>query len=190
MDRNTLKLGLFLMLVAGIAALALSSVNSITRPIIAANEQAAVEAALLEVYPEGDALQEQTGEYREMLPEELTGLHLVLRENRPAGIIYLIEVPGYADTIRIAAGFDLEERILTGIRVLYQAETPGLGANIVRPDYLEQFEGQPAGDDPLLLVQRPPAAPGEIQSVTAATVSARALVDGVNLAAAHFRANF
>ena len=61
---------------------------------------------------------------------------------------------------------------LSGIRIGSNSETAGLGARIVEPDFYEQYAGQ-----------TPPINLGEqVQAITGATISSRAVTNGVNLA--------
>jgi electron transport complex protein RnfG len=60
-------------------------------------------------------------------------------------------------------------------------ETPGLGLLVKEQSFLGQFSGQPAGVR-FIVVTRAPGAPGEVQAVTGATISSRAVVRAVNVA--------
>jgi len=96
---------------------------------------------------------------------------------------------GYQDRIRLLWGFDPRRQQLTGYVVLENRETPGLGARIATdPAFLAQFrevqllEGEGSiGKPPLTVVPTGTArTPGEIDALTGATVSTRAVVDIVN----------
>lgn len=84
---------------------------------------------------------------------------------------------GYGGTIQIMVGFDAAGEI-TGSTVLSHAETPGLGAKLTE----ESFRGQFLGLSPRsggLAVRKDG---GEVDSITAATISSRAFVEAVNRA--------
>ena len=72
--------------------------------------------------------------------------------------------------------------MLTGLYVLDQKETPGLGNKIIESDWRDQFTSKELGA-PLTVVKRDPA-PGspEIRAVTGATISSEAVCSIVNRA--------
>lgn len=185
MDKKIIQLGLFLMLVAGLAALLLSNINALTQPIIAANQAREAQLRMQEVFPEADRfdLEEQrdSGDIRE--------IHLAYQDGNPAGVVYTLSPYGYDGRITFMAGFDLASRQVTGVRILSHTETPGLGANITQESFLQRFEGAPA-DDALEVVKGKAASASQIQAVTAATVSSNAVANGVNTAREHFNGNY
>jgi electron transport complex protein RnfG len=77
---------------------------------------------------------------------------------------------GYSSAINLLVGVDARGKVI-GIKVLSQQETPGLGANIVRPEFLKQFIGKSARD--------PIEANKDIDAITGATISTRAVCSGV-----------
>ena len=70
---------------------------------------------------------------------------------------------------------------ITGIYILKHLETPGLGANIERPEFTEQFKGKSLANSKLvrgnLAVTKDG---GDIQALTGATISPRGVVQAVN----------
>ena len=188
MDKKTVKLGIFLMLVASLAALALASINNITAPIIEANEKAAMDAAMKEVYPMASSFEDVFSTYPDV-PQGISGLSLASEDGTPKGTIYIVETSGYGGTIRLMVAFDIEKRVITGLRVLTHNETPGLGANAKTEWFNARYENVDASNA-LRVVKTEPAAPDEIQAITAATITSKAVTDGVNIARSHFQENF
>jgi Na+-transporting NADH:ubiquinone oxidoreductase subunit C len=84
--------------------------------------------------------------------------------------------------IRAAVGVDAAGS-LTGLAILDQNETPGLGARIAEPWFRLQFRGKRAPVDLDPEGTRAPA-PDRVDAVTGATISSRAVRDLVNRAAA------
>jgi electron transport complex protein RnfG len=97
------------------------------------------------------------------------------------GWVLVASGQGFADKIEVLIGLDASFATITGIYVLDQKETPGLGDYIRDPSFLERFEGQPA-DQSLSVVKTAPQLPGEIQALSGATVSSWAVCDIVNQA--------
>ena len=95
---------------------------------------------------------------------------------------------GFADRIELLVGLDRKAERITGLYVLDQKETPGLGSHIQDKDgFLEGFQGQPA-DKPLRVVKGPPVPrSGGIRAITGATISSLSVCNIVNRAVRDFR---
>ena len=68
------------------------------------------------------------------------------------------------------------------------SETPGLGAKSTEPEWQAQFKGK-ALKDALAVTKQDPAKPNEIKAITAATITSRAVVTGVNAAREDYMKN-
>lgn len=86
---------------------------------------------------------------------------------------------GFADKITVLIGMDADLKQLTGLYVLQQSETPGLGDRIRAEEFRNRFKGVPTASE-LVVVKRPPAAANEIEGVTGATISSKSVVKIVN----------
>ena len=90
--------------------------------------------------------------------------------------------PGFQDTIVLLYGYRLDTARVVGMQVLESRETPGLGDKIFKdPDFVAEFESlevQPA----IVLVKGGGSAANEVDSITGATISSRAVVRIINLA--------
>jgi electron transport complex protein RnfG len=93
---------------------------------------------------------------------------------------------GYADKIEMLIGFDPPVRKITGIFVLEQKETPGLGNKIVTEEWRRQFAAKPT-DEPLMAVKSKADAANEIDAITGATISSKAVTDIINTAVRDLR---
>ncbi len=91
---------------------------------------------------------------------------------------------GYSGKIRLMFGFDAEGKSV-GIAILEQKETPGLGANIDT----KKFRDKLAGIDLLKTNWHVKKDGGDIDHITAATISSRAVVDAVREALDAYMAN-
>ncbi|MFW6065914.1 MAG: FMN-binding protein [Planctomycetota bacterium] len=94
---------------------------------------------------------------------------------------------GFGGPVELLIGLDQPAERITGIYVLLQTETPGLGTGITEQDWREQFEGIPASGG-VTLVKEKPSQSDEIQAITGATVSSQSVCDIVNSAVADVRA--
>ncbi len=93
---------------------------------------------------------------------------------------------GFADKIEVLIGLDASAETLTGLYVLSQKETPGLGNRITEEAWLGQFPGKAAAS-PLTVSKADPLAGHEILAVTGATISSESVASIVNQAVAEFR---
>lgn len=96
-----------------------------------------------------------------------------------------LSMNGFSGEVRIMTGFDLEGRI-TGYEVLKQSETPGLGAKM--PEWFSpKGQGDITGMNPSIKPLKVTKDGGEIDGITAATISSRAFLETVNTASEAYR---
>ena len=88
---------------------------------------------------------------------------------------------GYADTIELLLGLSPDFSTITGLFVLDQKETPGLGNKIITDEWRGQFIDAPA-DGSLVVVKTGSTKPGEIDAVTGATISSKSVTALINTA--------
>ena len=86
---------------------------------------------------------------------------------------------GYADTIELLLGLSPDLSKITGLFVLEQKETPGLGNKIITEDWRGQFIDKPA-DGRLTVVKTGATKPEQIDGVTGATISSKSVTGLVN----------
>src|SRR5690606_32206308 len=89
----------------------------------------------------------------------------------------------FGGRMSVMVGFDAEGRI-SGVQTVGHTETPGLGSKITLPNFTSQFLGQTAEGGRLAVDKDG----GEVDAITAATISSRAFVDAVNRAREAVRA--
>jgi electron transport complex protein RnfG len=159
-NKEIIKLGITLMIVTTLATVALSVTNELTKSKIEKQEEIQLLYSLAEVMPEADNFKEGEDYYNAYSNGELIGR--VLKVN----------APGYSSTIQLIAGVNLENKI-TKVVVLNHVETPGLGANVEKNEFLGQFTGKMKGD---LVIKKEG---GSIDAITGATISSRAVADGI-----------
>lgn len=163
------RLVLVLFAISAITALLLGLTNMVTMPYIAANTLLKTQAAMAEVLPaEGyDAVQ-------------YTGGDLTVTEINKAtdgsGYVVRVAPSGFAGALDMMVGVSTDGTV-TGVSIISQAETPGLGANATKADWRAQFTGKSG----TLAVSKDG---GEIDALTGATITSRAVTSGVNSALA------
>ncbi len=163
---------MILMLIAAIAGLLLSATNSVTAPIIKAGALAEAESVRASLFPDAESFREMplsAGAPVDNCYEALSGKSV-------AGHVAQITVNGFGGPIEIMLGIGRDGAI-TGISVggADFKETAGLGARTKEPAFTGQFQG----------VTTPVTLGSGVDAITAATISSKAVVDGVNAAAAY-----
>ncbi len=175
------KVGSMLMLVAVIAAAALGVVNSVTEPIIAEQKRQAKLDAMIDVATtlgEGEmqfdslTIPELENPYAEV--DETLGVVAVTDSlGTEMGYLFIAYGKGYSSTIQTMVAVNTDG-IVTGTIILFQQETPGLGANVSDPaKFLYQFADRNASE---LLLSKDG---GQLDSITASTITSRAVTDSV-----------
>lgn len=139
-----IKLGIILAVFCLISAGLLAYVYLLTQPRIELNSKVAYEKSVEEV-----------------LPEE------------GGGKAIRVSARGYSGPFDMLVGIDKEGKV-SGLKILNQRETPGLGANISKPSFLKQFVGKSAQD--------PIEPKKDIDAITGATISSRGVCEGVRQA--------
>jgi len=106
-------------------------------------------------------------------------LFRVTHEGKLAGWVVKAGGQGYADKIEIIIGLDPGADTITGLFVLQQKETPGLGNKITFPRWRNQFIRKKTGT-PLVVTKDKSQTPNAIDAVTGATISSRSVTGIVN----------
>ncbi len=103
------------------------------------------------------------------------------RQGQPAGWVIKAGGQGYADKIDLLVGIDPRAEAITGLFILEQKETPGLGNKITFAGWRNQFIGKKT-DEPLQIIKGSGTAPDTytIDAITGATISSRAVTAIVN----------
>jgi len=91
---------------------------------------------------------------------------------------------GFGDRIEILIGVDTQVSTITGLYVLEQKETPGLGDYITTDAFRQRFRNAPT-DRPLVVVKTDPSQENEIRALSGATISSESVAAIVNRALAN-----
>jgi electron transport complex protein RnfG len=142
-------------------------------PKIEKNQVREMDAAIFKVLPE-------TKSYKKMIKGDLTYFECFDNKERLLGYAILCNGNGYQGEIKLMIGVKADLSEFTGMVILEQVETPGLGAKIAEARFQKQFKGL-ATKPPIEYVKgRVPGKPNQIQAITGATISSRAVVDIIN----------
>ena len=100
-------------------------------------------------------------------------------DGKPAGWVAKASGQGYADKIELLVGFSPSIETITGIFILDQKETPGLGNKIVAVDWRQQFRNIKL-DQPIEVSKTVAKEPNQVDAITGATISSRSVTQIVN----------
>lgn len=164
-----------------VASAGVGVVNMITEEPIAAAKEAATKAALTEVLPAFDATTAEVLTIDEM--------PITVYTATSAGAVsgYAVQSmtkQGFGGVVRLMVGFTPEGEVVN-VSVLEQTETPGLGTKMADEGnvLLGSVKGQKLEEKKLvdgkLAVKKDG---GDVDALTAATISSRAYVDAINRA--------
>ena len=183
---SSLKLLATLALAGAAAGLLVVAVYKATLPTIEKYEAAKVETSVREVLkspPRWDTLYLKNGALARLsaaegkdLPKAYIGFDA---SGKKVGAAVTAQEPGFQEEVLLMIGFEMTDGKLIGFKVLDQKETPGLGDKIERDtSFTSQFAGRVT---PLKGVKaRNGETPNEVQTITGATISSRAVIRIIN----------
>jgi len=184
-----------LVALAALVAALLAVVQTLTAERITFNEAEQVRRSLAAVLPEPDSFDNAPQVDRILLPssgelgieEELPIWRARLGGQPVAAVLTLVTPAGYVDRIRLIVGISLQGRVI-GVRAVQHNETPGLGDAIdtSRSDWILGFGGRSLHDGTRWALRRDG---GDIDAMTGATITSRAVVNAVAAGLGWFEAN-
>jgi len=175
--KENLKLGATLLAITAIAGLILAFAHDITRAPIEAKAKED-QAAAMKVVLEAEEFTELTDD---ITNENVTGVFEAKTGGNAAGYVFQVNSSGYGGKIQLMVGINGEGAI-SGITILSHTETPGLGSKAKDdPTFAAQFKGLPAETEL--------AVGSDIEAITGATITSKAVTDGVNTAINYYNTN-
>lgn len=168
--KKILYLGLFLALIAGLSAGALTLVNNATQPTIQRIEKETKEKALTKVLPGADKVTETL-----INEKPIMAVNEMKKGDELLGYVYELQVQGFADKIKYLVGIDTQGNF-TGFEVIFMAETSGYGTRLKTPEFKDRFVSKPIDT--------------KIDTLSGATVSSAPTVEGIQAAVTHFNENY
>ncbi len=172
--KDIARLVLTLFLITAVVAGALAGVNAVTEERIAKSNAEKKQRAIALVLPDAEKAEE--------LPvgENESGIRAVYASS--AGYAIEVETAGFGGAIDMMVGVSRDGKIL-GVSVISHTETPGLGANAAADntagrDFRKGFEGLSGS----VAVTKDG---GQVEALTSATITSRAVCAGINAALAY-----
>lgn len=161
-----LKLTLTLLVISAVVACLLGMTNYITADKIAEITAQKTAASMEEVLP--------ADSYTELSYTGSEANVAAVYQAGDAGYVVEVTPSGFGGAIDMVVGVSIDGTV-TGVSIVSMSETSGLGANASKDTFRSQYVGL-SGE---LAVNKDG---GEIDALTGATITSRAVTDGVNTA--------
>ncbi len=160
-----LNVGVRLLLICLCAALLLATVNLVTAPRIAAQQQQRIDDAIAALFPESSATEVISGTFA----AEIREIRAVKGEGGLLGYCVQTVGSGYGGDIELMIGYTTEGKLLK-IAVISHSETKGIGTKVVENEkHLAAYIGSKGGKT-------------NVDGVTNATLSSNGVRTAVNAA--------
>ena len=158
----------------------LAAVYAVTKEPIEVANQAKTNNAIAQVVPEfeGDPVPGTI----EVGGKEYS-YYAVSKAGQPVGYAITSSSTGYGGALVLMVGMTAD-RVVYNTTVLSQSETPGLGAKCVEPDFADQFKSFNPAEKKLSVKKDV----GDIDAITASTITSRAYAKAVETAIAVYDA--
>ncbi|HON14431.1 MAG TPA: FMN-binding protein [Treponema sp.] len=182
--KNMVKLGFIMAIYATVACVSLAFVYAGTQKVIAERQKADLEAALKDLFPQGESFEEVTGTLQS--PDSSVSFkneYVIKQGGTPIGMAVRAVGASYGGPVTVLIGVGTEGKI-AGVKVLENKDTPGLGANAANPSYFVdrasgitfygQFKGKSLSD--------PFEVKGDVIAITASTITSKAVTRVVKTA--------
>ncbi|MEA4974929.1 MAG: RnfABCDGE type electron transport complex subunit G [Paludibacter sp.] len=172
-----------------VAAVALGSVYNLTKEPIEASKRAKQENAIMEVLPPDVLIKGADTITIEGMPEPFYVYQAYAGDEFVGAAVQTYSKNGFSGEIKIMVGFDAKGSIIN-YSVLEQKETPGLGTKMV--DWFKTEKGNQDirglnGSKNNLNVTKNG---GEVDAITAATISSNAFLEAVRYAYSAYSQNY
>lgn len=169
--KEVLKPALILCVICLLATAALAGTNMLTADTIAQQKVITEQESRKQVLPDADSF------------EEADGYAIGKTGSDIAGYVFVTSSKGYGGDVQVMTGISTDGQI-TGVVILEQDETPGLGANAEKESFRDQFKQ--AVPENGFTVTKSTAGEGEISAMTGATITTTAVTNAVNDAIAQY----
>jgi electron transport complex protein RnfG len=180
---KTAKMIIVLTVITALSGAILSTWDGVTKPKIAYHQLQALKAAISDVLPP----------YDNYVEKDINGNKVYIGKTddkiQPVvGIAFKVEGSGFQGNISIMVGVDPSFTSITGIKVLEQIETPGLGTKIIEDPsnkakpfwFPEQFVGVTLSPKIYVVKNSIPQNSNEVQAISGATITSKAVVRIIN----------
>lgn len=178
--KETIKLGLILLVITVVSAGVLAVSNNLTKDKIAQIEMEGSLGAIAEIFDSADKFEVlEQGMLDEIIAANpfVEEILEVYTGDSVSGYAIKTITSGFDGNIVMVTGFSSDGEVV-GMRLLEHTETPGLGAKAEEPDYTDKYIGKTASEEIT------------VEALSGATITSKAVEAGANDAREIFNSNF
>lgn len=168
-NKDIISLAVILFIISAIAALSLAGTDTITRDKIADNKKANAEKAMKEIFPEAE-------NFTDVSIEKTKTVLSIAKDEKTGDYVVSVLPVGFGGPIEMLVGIDKGMKI-AGVKFITMNETPGLGTKVKDKSFIDKFIGKAKS---LTVVKAAPKDQTEIDAISGATISSKAVTSGVN----------
>ncbi|WP_173443548.1 RnfABCDGE type electron transport complex subunit G [Selenomonas ruminantium] len=165
-EHSTFKIAFNLAAACFISGIVIGSVYFVTAPVAAQKAEEMKQESMKSLVPEAEHFTEVAGH---------EGWFVAEKGGKAIAYIVPSESKGYGGKIKMLVAVTADSKVID-FSILEHNETPGLGDNAQKPEFRQMFAGKDADK---LEVTKDPANKENIQAMTGATISSRAVTKGV-----------
>ena len=181
---NKFSVALRLFIITALSAFLLAVANNITAPITKANQEKAFNESLIEALPEAMEFSSlDSGDYKNetvVINSINAGYGDKEHKDLKGYVVMATSSEGYGGKLGVMVGIGRDLKVTNVIISSPFAETPGLGAK-ADDTWLSQFTGKKAN---ISVIKSGTAKKSEINAISGATITSKAVTEGVNIASA------
>ena len=184
---SSLRLVLTLAIAGLISGIAIIGIYESTLPTITANKARELREAVFKVLPGVSRMQALVHRDGELVVVEMPDKDEPViyggYDDQGDFVGYAIPAagPGFQDTIAILYGYEPREKLVVGMEVLESRETPGLGDKIYKDAvFVGGFSALSVEPQIVAVKKGTKSSPNEIDAITGATISSKAVVRIIN----------
>ncbi len=179
--RDMIKPSLSLFVICLVTAFCLAFVNNMTKEPIIRRMEMDAEEKRKQVLSQAESFEKLEGWEAQDESGIIKEVYAAYIGEELAGYVFSAAPKGFGGEIAVTVGVDSESAI-SGVRIGDNQETPGLGSKTADEKFTEQYIGKDISKE-IKIVKRPVSADDEVQAVSGATISTRAVTSAVQASA-------
>lgn len=184
-EPGSIRLVLSLALAGFISGVAIIGIFEVTLPTITANKARELREAVFKVLPGVSQMQKLYYVEDRLTTADGDDAPIIYGgygDNKDfVGYAITSSGPGYQDTIKVLYGYLPDQKKIVGMEILESRETPGLGDKIYKDQaFVANFDDLLADPEIVTVKKGTKSAPNEIDAITGATISSKAVARIIN----------
>ncbi|MBK5653998.1 MAG: RnfABCDGE type electron transport complex subunit G, partial [Rhizobium sp.] len=179
--RDMVKPTITLFVICFAVALCLALVNSLTKETIIERAIAGAEEQRKQVLSEAERFKKLENWKDKTNNEIVREAYSAYKGEKLVGYVFSAFPKGYGGEMQITVGITSDGKV-SGVSLGDNKETPGLGTKASEDDFIGQYKGKNS-QNTLQVVKRAPSADNEIQAISGATITSKAVTSAVQASA-------